>query len=618
MTIRRVAAALAIGAAMVLSGIVLSGCGGGGGDGPSTAPAGDMAPPTVSSTNPSNGATGVTLNSSVSATFSEAMTNSTLTTATFTLVPTSGGAAVAATVDVSGNTATFTPLADLAASTQYTATVTTGAKDAAGNALAANFIWSFTTGAAPDTTPPTVSSASPAANTESVAVDAAISATFSEAMDFYSITASTFTVSSGGAPVAGAVGYSGATATFTPSSSLAADTTYTATVTTGAKDLAGNPIAAAYSWSFTPGIWNRIFVTSVTGNGNLASWAEAGGNTGLAAGDAVCQARAAAGGLSGSFKAWLSDDNDDAYCRVHNLTGKRSANCGQTTLPASAGPWVRMDRFPFSATIDQLVSGKVYAPVKYDESGSPVSTTEAASAYFTGTFPTGSLHPGNPSPCSNWTSSALDSSVTLGLPDATTDMWLSQIWDSCASTHPLVCMQTGAGPALPVFASPGKKAFFTSVSGNGNLASWADAGGNTGLAAADAVCQARAVAGGLGGSFKAWLASSATSAVDRFTNNSPWVRIDGVKVADNKADLTDGTLFSAINQDEFGLYYGNYGAWAARHDGLNTTDNCNEWTDGTAAFMGASGIAGATGTDWASGRGESCDATFRHLYCLED
>jgi hypothetical protein len=49
-------------------------------------------------------------------------------------------------VNVSGNTATFTPTAGLAGSTQYTATITTAAKDAAGIALAANYSWTFTTG----------------------------------------------------------------------------------------------------------------------------------------------------------------------------------------------------------------------------------------------------------------------------------------------------------------------------------------------------------------------------------------------------------------------------------------------------------------------------------------
>lgn len=55
---------------------------------------------------------------------------------------------VSGTVSVSGNTATFTPTASLVGNTQYTATVTSAAKDAAGNALAANYTWSFTTDAA--------------------------------------------------------------------------------------------------------------------------------------------------------------------------------------------------------------------------------------------------------------------------------------------------------------------------------------------------------------------------------------------------------------------------------------------------------------------------------------
>ena len=141
----------------------LIGCGeaGGGGQPVLLAPAGatspttttsatpDSVPPTVSTTSPAKAAGSVSTNSSVSATFSEPMTNSTLNTASFTLVTTPGGAAVTGTVSVSGNTATFTPSAALATSTQYTATVAAGVTDTAGNPLAADFTWSFTTAAAP-------------------------------------------------------------------------------------------------------------------------------------------------------------------------------------------------------------------------------------------------------------------------------------------------------------------------------------------------------------------------------------------------------------------------------------------------------------------------------------
>ena len=107
----------------------------------------DVIPPTVISTDPANNATGVALNKIITATFSEAMDQSTITTGTFTLQQ--GATPVSGTVSYTGTTATFTPVSNLAASTLFTATMTTGAKDLAGNALASNYVWSFTTGAAP-------------------------------------------------------------------------------------------------------------------------------------------------------------------------------------------------------------------------------------------------------------------------------------------------------------------------------------------------------------------------------------------------------------------------------------------------------------------------------------
>jgi hypothetical protein len=73
------------------------------------------------------------------------MTIATLTTSSFTLATTIGGAPVTGTVSAIDSTATFTPTGSLTGNTQYTATITTAAKDAAGNALAANFTWQFTT-----------------------------------------------------------------------------------------------------------------------------------------------------------------------------------------------------------------------------------------------------------------------------------------------------------------------------------------------------------------------------------------------------------------------------------------------------------------------------------------
>src|SRR5262249_10877836 len=137
-----------------------------------TGAAPDNTPPAVSSTSPLNGAAGVAANTSVTETVSASSSPASLTTGTFLLI--GGGGAVTGTVSYTGTTATFTPSSSLAFGTTYTATITTGATDAAGNPLAANYSFSFTTGAAPDTTPPTVSSTSPVNGAAGVAVNTSV------------------------------------------------------------------------------------------------------------------------------------------------------------------------------------------------------------------------------------------------------------------------------------------------------------------------------------------------------------------------------------------------------------------------------------------------------------
>jgi len=369
---------------------------------------------------------------------------------------------------------------------------------------------------------------------------------------------------------------------------------------------------------------NWVFVTSVTGNGNLGSWDDAEGKTGIDAGDAICQARANAAGLSGTFKAWLSDDNNDAYCRIHSLTGKKSANCGQTTLPVAAGPWVRTDGFPFGASIDKLLDdGIVYAPVRTDEYGQLV---QDHSWFFSNTSPDGTLGSNLfQSPCSNWISNSGEQNVSLGSTDGTERLWTMSASTSCSSMVHLLCFQIGAGPSLPQFSSTGKKAFLTSVTGNGSLSSWLDAKGKTGLAAGDAICKTRAAAAGLANSnnFKAWLSDSTTNAKDRLISNGHWIRLDGIKVADNKTDLTDGTIFTSINMAETGTYYNFSDSWVwtgTANDGIKTNNTCSDWTNGTDTVIGTNGFGTDAGASWSSRLqfdSSSCDALFR-LYCFED
>jgi hypothetical protein len=102
-----------------------------------------------------------------------------------------------------------------------------------------------------------VSSTVPADLATGIAVNANITATFSEVMDASTINTATFTLKQGATPgttpVSGAVTYLGTTAIFNPTSNLAPSTPYTAAVTTGVMDLAGNPMLATKTWSFTTG-----------------------------------------------------------------------------------------------------------------------------------------------------------------------------------------------------------------------------------------------------------------------------------------------------------------------------------------------------------------------------
>ena len=101
---------------------------------------------------PARGATNVAIGANVTAQFSEALTATTVNT-TSVVLRDAAGAVVPAAVgyDAGTRTATLDPTAALAAGATYTATVkggSAGVKDLAGNALAADDSWTFTTRAA--------------------------------------------------------------------------------------------------------------------------------------------------------------------------------------------------------------------------------------------------------------------------------------------------------------------------------------------------------------------------------------------------------------------------------------------------------------------------------------
>lgn len=191
----------------------------------------DSTGPSVISITPADGALDVATSGNITATFSEVMNPATITTETFTVKE--GTTEVPGAVTYAGTVATFNPTNDLTGNMVLTATITTAAKDLANNALTAQKTWSFTTGSAPK-----VSIMVPDELATGVAINRSITATFSEAMDAATLTATAFTLTTmDGVLVPGTVTYAGNVATFNPTADLDPSKKYTAMVTTDAKDL---------------------------------------------------------------------------------------------------------------------------------------------------------------------------------------------------------------------------------------------------------------------------------------------------------------------------------------------------------------------------------------------
>lgn len=124
---------------LLMMSVVLVSCSGGDDSTP------DTTPPSIVSTSPGDNEMDVSTATSINVVFSEAMSPASFDPATSFTIEDAGGP-IAGSIAVNGATAIFTPVAFLVTNTMYTATVTTGVTDLAGNALASDRQWRFTTG----------------------------------------------------------------------------------------------------------------------------------------------------------------------------------------------------------------------------------------------------------------------------------------------------------------------------------------------------------------------------------------------------------------------------------------------------------------------------------------
>lgn len=159
-----------------------------------------------------------------------------------------------------------------------------------------------------------------------------------------------------------------------------------------------------------------------------------------------------------------------------------------------------------------------------------------------------------------------------------------------------------------------RRVFVTSATYDGDLG---------GLGGADMRCQKHADAVGLGGTFKAFMVDKNQN-LDRLEHpDVPFVRLDGVKIADGWSDLADESLDAPLALTELRTEVGG-NAWTGLYNvnGSPLTNSCHDWTsaapgcDDNNDICGAAGELAATDNHWDGFWIFKCHQTHA-LYCVE-
>ncbi len=169
-----------------------------------------------------------------------------------------------------------------------------------------------------------------------------------------------------------------------------------------------------------------------------------------------------------------------------------------------------------------------------------------------------------------------------------------------------------AGADAMVFVPPpGSKVVFASST----IMSGKEVGGPE---AANATCGVLATNAGLSGTFAAWLSTSTASAATRLAHHDDaYVRTDGMIVANDWADLTDGTLARAINKNELGATVVGDAWTGTLKDGSIAVDaTCADWTSKDAGTLGKCGSNKGATANWTEAASAGCSNRLR-IICVE-
>jgi Protein of unknown function (DUF1554) len=273
----------------------------------------------------------------------------------------------------------------------------------------------------------------------------------------------------------------------------------------------------------------------------------------------------------------------------------------------NARGFIRVDGKPFADTVTDITQGKILNALILDNVGNPVDD-----AVWTGTTNTGTT---SSDTCSDWTSNSNSAVGEVGLSRGGPDDWSDDGNTACNSPIPLYCFDTSHTTALTVTPVPGRIAFVSKTAFDTS----------TGVAGADTLCQNEATAASLPGSFRALLATTTVAAADpsRFDlsmGSMPYVRPDGIKIADAPTIASGAALDSGIWQNADGTYVTGSLAqpWTgSTNPSTKGTETCTDWTTKSVSINGLLGDSTTPVTRWwNSGSADACSASLP-VYCLE-
>ena len=285
----------------------------------------------------------------------------------YTVTPFIGSTAQTPVTVTGSPPATSATVTGLTNGTAYTFTVSAANANGAGPAS------SLSNAVTPKAGPPSVTSVTPAAGATGVAVSAAPSATFSQAVVPNTVS---FTVKdSGGTTVPGSVSFNAGNtvATFTPTSSLAASTGYTATVS-GAQNASGTAMTSPFTWSFTTGAVAQC-PCSIWQNGTPAGAVDANDTSAVNLG---VQFQAGSSGRITGIRFYKEIDNTGTH------TGSLWSSSGTllatgTFSGESASGWQELD---FSTPVT-VTAGTTYVASYHTDTGHYADTAQGLASAVT-------------------------------------------------------------------------------------------------------------------------------------------------------------------------------------------------------------------------------------------